>query len=340
MDKNKTQLLRLVFIDRKIRQGMQSGRLANCSSMAAEYEVSTKSILRDIDFLKNQMDAPIAYDAARRGYFYTEEHYALPAIDLSESDLFAIQIAQQVLKQHERTPIYKKLAAVFAKIERSLPEKVSVHPSWADSRFSVILDRGTKIDSAVWEALAEALHRNRTMKIVYRKPGAAKGAARLVDPYHAVSYQGEWYMIAHCHRRSEVLTFAVSRIAEAALSEESFSVPATFSFEQFIGKRFGIFGGDTEHRVRIWFSAAHAPYVLEREWHPSQRIERGEAGGIILSLTVSHLYELKRWVLAWGGGVQVLAPQELVDDIKEDIAAMQTFYTAQGGDDRPASGIP
>ena len=94
MRKNKVQLLRLVFIDQKIREGMQTGKLANCSGMSREYEVSPKTIMRDIDYLKYQRDAPIEYDSSRKGYFYTEENFSLPALTLNESDLFAICIAQ------------------------------------------------------------------------------------------------------------------------------------------------------------------------------------------------------------------------------------------------------
>ena len=83
--RDKTQLLRLVFIDRKIREGMRSGIYANCSSMAKEYEVSSKSIMRDIDYLKNQRDAPIEYDPQKRGYYYTEDNFKLPAATDADS---------------------------------------------------------------------------------------------------------------------------------------------------------------------------------------------------------------------------------------------------------------
>ena len=85
MTRNKVQLQRLIFIDRAIKEGMRKGELANCSSMGAEYEVSSKSISRDIDYLKHQMDAPIEYDQKKHGYLYTEDTYKLPAISISES---------------------------------------------------------------------------------------------------------------------------------------------------------------------------------------------------------------------------------------------------------------
>ena len=113
IQKDKTQLLRLIFIDKKIREGMRSGIYENCHSMAKEYEVSSKSILRDIDYLKHQCEAPIEYDSSKKGYFYTEENFKMPAININASDLFAICIAEKVLKQHQDTPVYQKLFSVF-----------------------------------------------------------------------------------------------------------------------------------------------------------------------------------------------------------------------------------
>ena len=69
MAKYKPQHSRLLFIDRKIREG----RHPNCSSMAEEWEVSRKTIQRDLDYMRYQLDAPLEYSAKHRGYFYTEE---------------------------------------------------------------------------------------------------------------------------------------------------------------------------------------------------------------------------------------------------------------------------
>ena len=326
MAKDRVQLLRLVFIDRKIREGMQSGKFANCTSIAAEYEVSPKTIMRDIDYLKNQRDAPLAYDPAKKGYFYTEENYSLPAISLNESDLFAICIAQNALKQHRNTPIYDKLAAVFRKIEDSLPDKVSIQPSWTSDRISVVEDRLTDIDPQVWECVAKGLEDNRQLEIKYRRPGSSQTLGRLVDPYHAVGYQGEWYLVGYCHLRREIRTFAVSRIRKARLPGSFFVMPADFSFQQYWGNRFGVFGSTEEISVVIRFSKEQAPYVQEREWHPTQKLTSQEDGGLVMSMTTTHLFDVKRWVLSWGRGVRVLQPPELVEAVRQELREILAGY--------------
>lgn len=326
MPKDKPLLLRLAFIDRQIREGMAAGVLANCSSMAAGYEVSPKTIRRDIDYLRSQRDAPIAYDPRRRGYYYTEENYSLPAIAINESDLFGLYIAQKALSRHENTPIYQKLAAVFRKIEKSLPGKVSLQPCWVDARLSVIDDRQTVIDPRVWDAVAQGLHESRTLRIDYHKPGAPQPLAREVDPYHAAGFQGEWYLIGRCHLRRAVRTFAMSRIGQAATTGKTFIVPADFDFAALAARRFGIIGGDRDYTVKIRFAREHAPYVLEREWHGSQSIAEAADGSVVLTLTANHLLEVKRWVLSWGRGAKVLEPEELAEAVKQELAGALSAY--------------
>ena len=326
MAKDKTQLLRLLFIDRKIREGMRSGIKANCTSMAAEYEVSAKSILRDIDYLRSQRDAPIAYDAKARGYYYTEENYALPALSLNESDLFAICIAEKALRMHEDTPIYRKLQKVFRKIEASLPEKVSIHPAWVESKLSVIPEQQTRLAPEVWEVVSAGLSKNQTVAISYRKPGGRKSTARRVDPCHLARYQGEWYLVGYCHLRGGIVTFAMSRIETALLLEQRFAVPEGFDPARYAGSQFGIFSGEREVLVKICFSKVHAPYVLEREWHPRQTLARKKDGSVVLGFPAHHLYEAKRWVLSWGSGVKALAPKELADSVQKELAAALADY--------------
>jgi len=325
MGQDKCQLLRLVFIDKKIREGMQTGRLANCATMAAEYEVSAKTIMRDIDYLKNQRDAPLAYDASQKGYYYTEQSYTLPAISLNESDLFAVCIAQKALEQHENTPIYDKLAKVFEKIEACLPEKVTVQPTWVDNKVSVIRDFHTRIDPYIWEQVSGALASNRRLRIEYRKPGG-KGETREVDPYHVTSYQGEWYMIGYCYKRKEIRTFAISRIKEASQQNGEFEVAEDFDLEDFRSKRFGIFGGEEVFLVRIYFAKEHAPYVLERKWHPTQEVWLNVDGSIVLQFEASHLFEVKRWILSWGGGAKVLEPVELARSVQLELEKALAGY--------------
>ncbi len=324
MPKFKPQFRRLLFIDRAIK----AGTFPNCARLAAEWEVSDKTIQRDIDYLRDQLEAPLAYNRLKRGYYYTEPTFALPAINLNESDLFAVCVAQTVLNQYRHTPLFQKLASVFAKIHAALPDKTPVKPAWMDERILVFPEPATRVDCEVWDTLAKALRENRRLRIVHAGPGGGEADAgpRTVDPYYLVSYKGEWYLSSFCHRRQAIRTFAISRIRRAAVLEEGFTLPAGMTHQRMFGDPFGIIWKEAFHQVRIRFSPEVAPYIRERQWHPRQTIRDLRGGGAVLEFTTNHLNEVKDWALSWGPGATVLAPRALVDKVRKALRQAAANY--------------
>ena len=88
MKRNKPQFSRLLELDRSIR----AGKYPNCLSFSAEYEVSQKTVQRDIDYLKYQLGAPLEYDRGKQGYYYTTSSWFLPSLSLSEGSLGAMSM--------------------------------------------------------------------------------------------------------------------------------------------------------------------------------------------------------------------------------------------------------
>jgi proteasome accessory factor B len=319
--KYKPQHSRLLFIDQKIRQG----RYPNCSSLAQEWEVSRKTIQRDIEYMRYQLDAPLEYSAKHRGYLYTEEQFTLPAMDIRESDLFGVYLADKLLVQYEGTPIYESLCSVFKKIEHSLPEKVTLD-SRDQEKFTVFPPFSTTIDPVVWEILINSLRSSRQVTVEYKTPGKS-ALSRTVDPYHAVRFEGDWYVVGYCHLREEVRTFSMSRILTAKQTGEAFSIPSDFDFQKLSGSRFGVHWGKEDICVEILFSNRVADYVKERIWHPSQHITEHENGKLTLQLTVNHLLELKRWILSWGSEATVLSPKNFANDIRQTLLDAASNYS-------------
>lgn len=322
MSKFKPQHLRLLFIDRKIKEKTYP----NCSTLAKEWDVSSKTILRDIDFLKYQLEAPIEYDPLHHGYYYTEPRYSLPAIAINESDLFAIFIAETALSRFRNTPVYEKLRSVFAKIQDSLPDKTTVKPSWIHDRIFCFQEPVTVVDIKIWDTLAKAIRDNRRLRISHNAPGKNAAMERKVDPYYLVNYKGEWYLNTFCHTRLSIRTFAVSRIRSAQILSETFSMPRGMDRKKMFGDQFGIIWKDSFYPVRIRFSPEVAPYIRERQWHPQQKITDRRDGGLVLEFTTNHLNEVKDWVLSWGPGATVLGPPVLVAKVKTSLQQSVALY--------------
>jgi predicted DNA-binding transcriptional regulator YafY len=142
-----------------------------------------------------------------------------------------------------------------------------------------------------------------------------------------ISFRGEWYLIALDHKSGEIRIFAISRIDRADLTEIKFRVPADFNLKDYLGNHFGILTGEQEYYVRILFSPSQAPYVVERRWVPDQSLEEGSDGSVILGFRTNSLFEVRRWVLSWGGDARVLEPDALAEDVRRELEGALIQYT-------------
>ncbi len=322
MAKMKPQFRRLVFIDKEIRKGARLNKLPNARTLAETYEVSQRTIQRDIEFLTFELNAPIKYDEQRYGYYYTEPDFRLPALNISQGDFFAVTIGEKVLQQYRGTPLYDRLKIVFEKLQESIPDNVTIDPSWLDERFTFFPDASPTLNPDIWELCLKGLQDSTTVTFDYLIPGYAKPHRRTVDPYHFVSYRAQWYLIGYCHYVKEIRSFAVSRMSKAKASADTFTIPSDFDFETHAGTHFGIIFGTEEHEIRVLFDAETAPYVKEREWHWTQVVEEHDDGSMELTLRANHLLEISRWILSWGGGATVLDPPELKTMVADEVRKM------------------
>lgn len=321
MNPRKPQYMRFLHIDEAIR----SGSYPNCNTLAQEFEVSPRTIARDMEYLRDMLDAPVEYDESRKGYYYSETNYSLPSINILESELFAVCVAEKALEQYAGTPLYDRLASAFDKIKSFLPETVRVNTSWINRHISFLDGSRTTIRPGIWETVARALRQGNSLRIVHRPPNR-EPIVREVDPYHLVVAQGQWYLIAHCHLKNDIRIFALSRIDEARITPVAFALPDDFDFKKYMGATFGIMAEAEEYTARILFDPAEAPYVRERIWHETQRIEENRDGSLILSFTTNSHLEVKRWVLSWGAGAKVLEPAWLAKEVHRELAAAVKRY--------------
>jgi len=79
--------------------------------------------------------------------------------------------------------------------------------------------------------------------------------------------------------------------------------------------------------VKVRFDPEIARYITEREWHPSQKIRKNRDKSVVLELTVGGTLEIKRWILSFGPQAEVLEPDTLVEEIRNDLDKMRERYT-------------
>jgi len=301
----------------RIHQAIQSGKFPNASKLARELEVSTKSIHRDIEFMRDRLELPIEYDGSRFGYHYTEEVNAFPTVQITEGEIFALLVAEKALQQYRGTSFEKPLLSAIKKMEQSLPDTISLNLAEIEQTISFRTRAEQILNLEIFDALAKATAHRKQIEMVYRKPGKRETETRIIDPYHLANINGEWYLFAYDQGRKDVRTFAPVRIQSVKQTGKAFERPEKFSLEKRLRDSFGVHSGEGEFDVAIQFNSRVADLVREKKWHESQKLRELKGGGVELQLKLSSLVEIERWVLGWGGDAKVLKPKELVDSVRQ-----------------------
>ena len=301
----------------RIHQAVSSSQFPNASTLARDIEVATKTIHRDIEFMRDRLGLPIEFNPARNGYAYTEEVGAFPNLQITEGELFALIVAEKALQQYRGTSFEKPILSAIRKMEQSLPDTISLNLADISRTISFRTRAEPILNLEIFDTLARAAAHRQQIELTYRKPGQSQPEKRLVDPYHLANINGEWYLFAYDHARQDIRTFVPARMQSAKPTGETFARPEKFSLEKRLRDSFGVHSGEGDYEVVIRFNARAADYVREKKWHESQQLRELKGGGVELRMQLSSLMEVERWILSWGGDAKVLRPRELAEAVKK-----------------------
>jgi len=295
------------WLDRQLRDR----RYPSAADAVAEFEISVRTFRRDVEYLRLMLGAPIDYDRRRRGYYYTNDTFSLSAVHLTDGELFALFVAERVLRQYKGTPYGKGIQTAFDKICRSLTDAVTVDLTYHDPGFTFDLGPVRAPDLEVFDEVSRALQTRVALRIRYHTQSRNRDTERVIEPYHLHNHKGDWYLIALCHRRDQIRNFLLSRVQSAELTHERFTIPTDFDAPAYIHESFGIEKGGRPVNVSIWFDSYQARWIRERRWHPTQTLDDHDDGSLILHFKATGLDEVARWVLSYGEHAIVLKPARL-----------------------------
>src|SRR5271156_6624099 len=158
----------------RIHQSLQSGKFPNASTLARELEVSTKSVHRDIEFMRDRLNLPIEFNKTRNGYFYDGEVSAFPTMQITEGEIFALVVAEKALQQYRGTSFEKPLLSAIKKMEQALPDTISLNLADIEQTISFRTRAEPILDLKIFDVLAKAVAQRRQLELHYRKPGQQK----------------------------------------------------------------------------------------------------------------------------------------------------------------------
>ena len=300
----------------RIHQAIQSGKYPSGAALAREMEVSSKSVQRDLDFMRDRLNLPLEYDRSRFGFYYTEKVSSFPTLQITEGELFALVVAEKALQQYRGTSFEKPLLSAFKKMSASLPDTISLNLADWEQTISFRTSAEPILNLEIFDALGKATARREQLELTYRKPGQRQPELRVVDPYHLGNINGEWFLFAFDHLRQDIRTFVPARIKAMKSTGNTFPRPQKFSLEKRLRDSFGVHSAKGEFQVAIRFNEHVADYIREKRWHDSQQLVELKDGGVELHLKLSSLEEIERWVLNWAGNAVIIKPPQLAEMVK------------------------
>lgn len=323
-----TKLERVLRIDAIIR----SGSHPSVQDLQEHFEVSRRTILLDIEFLKERFSAPLLYSQQHRGYYYSDKHWEMPSLPVTEGELLALLLSVELAERYLGTSFEQPLRDAIQRMSEILPKHVQISMSELAHHYSIRPAASTKTPTETLLAFQQAIQNRHPVDMVYFTASSGQENQRVVCPYHLMNIQGDWQLIAYDLLRLNIRQFALSRVRSwRILADEHFEDNSAFSPETYFLESFQAEHGNQIVEVILLFDVCQARYIRERTLHPSQEIiEARPDGSLLVRFKTGALAEVQRLILQYGRHVKVLEPVSLAVAVAEELrAALQHYEDSQ-----------
>ena len=316
------------------------------ADLLAALEVSPATLKRDLEYLRDQLGAPIEYDRSSNGYRFATGaagtagasgsagasaasglRHELPGLWFNERELYSLLMAHQLLSGIDANGMLSRhLQPLLDRIHDLLGPGGETDAKALMKRVKIISALRRPVAPECFERMGEALMRRRRLQMRYLTRARGEVGEREVSPQRLVHYRNTWYLDAWCHQRERLLRFALDAVQQASVQETRAKDVAMRQVQAEMDTGYGIFAGGTRREAVLRFSAQAAPWISQEEWHPAQQGRFLPDGSWELTLPYVDETELVMDILRQGEQVQVLAPDSLVAAVRRRLSAALAVY--------------
>jgi predicted DNA-binding transcriptional regulator YafY len=297
---------------------LNRGRIS-ARELAEKFEVSVRTVYRDIDAI-NMAGIPVISYPGNEGGFGIMENYKLDRQLLTLNDMLTILTA---LKGIDTGLIHKEVESAIEKIQSLVPKEkagqaeqffnqmaIDVAPYGLSKRYRERLDLFRK-----------AITNNLPVQIKYLN---AKGdmQERVIEPMTLIMKGYTWYLFAFCRNRDDYRIFKISRIKEASILDQPFRRRAASYKDYFTD-------GDALPATPITLKFSHRARVKVEDYFDEESIERLENGDMIVKVSYPEDEWVYSFILSYGEHVEVLDPPHLKEIIKEKARQILRLYNSR-----------
>ena len=309
---------------------------ATISEIAEHLEVDRRSVYRIMDVIQELgfpvYDEKIYLEKEKRwkfmdSYLKKLPNMKIPDVNITLHEIISLYLIKGEARVFKGTEIERNIKSVFGKLGMFLPDDAYRRLNKIKALF-IPTSRFVKDYSGkeeIIDQLMDAIFKQETCHIKYHSFYDDKMKDFAIDPLHFFENDGGLYVFVNTTDFGDVRTLAVERIMEITRTGNFFTYPENFDLEELLELAFDIVY-ENPIDVKIWFSADQARYIKERKWSKTQKIKEQKDGSIILSMHTSGRWDIRKWVLSYGAEAQVLEPEDLRNEISDELAAAQVNY--------------
>ena len=289
----------------------QSRGLMRARDFAAQFEISERTVYRDIQALC-EVGVPIAAMPGE-GYQLMAGYY-LPPITFSAKEARALFLAISMLSGFASEGETQTAAATaLDKIRAILPQATlsQLEALRAIIHFYAFPGPSLDFDDPAFVRLQEAIHQRRVVHLRYHAQHTNEVTERDVEPLNLLYFSKTWLLTAYCRLRRASRVFRLDRIDRLTVLPETFS-----------RREWGEGRGKRPLELTVRFDKSILRWVQERQ-HFSFVADKDEQTMIYHPRSFD---QIEGWLLSWGDKMELLEPFEFRQQLKETIMGMLTQH--------------
>ncbi len=298
--------------------------------LAEQLDCNRRTIQRDISVLR-AVGLPIDYatnDDSQRRYALPHGFLDGSKLFLSIADALGLYLAKAFMAPLSGTSIGEAFDDLVGRIEQSLSPKTLRH--FRDLQTRLLVHSPGMPDYTgsreIVAAVDTAVRERRVLTITYHSQWRGDDYTTDVHPYGLVFWQADLYLVAFSVRAEAIRVFKVARIHDTRLTGKIFERPDDFDLEDYFSSSLSVIRAGEPFEARVQFTGPAINLVLERKWHPSQRVVIHEGDRLVIKLTICDPIGIKQWVKSYGPHAELLAPEPLRRELRDELCAAVALY--------------
>ncbi len=316
---------RIYRIDREIA----AETFPNARTLSELLSVNQRTVKRDLDFLRNEFNAPLVYDYFKRGFRYKKSGWTLPLQNLSEGEILAFFIAENALRFTGNAAQALQLKQALIKLSSRLPEKVLVDLTMLGENISFQNLPFISVEPKLLQTVAQAAINQESVEFDYYSPHSQKRTHRQADIHLLHNFIGDWYAISFDRAKKEMRDFHVGRMSNLKVTKNYFETQKNWNPDDYLRQGFYMMRGGKQVTVEILFDSYQAQWIRERHaFHTGEQREDLPDGSLRLKFQIGEkgLEAVARFCLTYAGNCIAEKPDKLKKLIKEKLEAASSQY--------------